>query len=273
MPKTKRDPIRCFEGDAQPYAPFWAWNLRNAAEGEGAPEPELEFYGYISEYSWFEDDITPKKFKDELLNNGKGGPITVRINSGGGEMIAASVIRSILADYPGRKTVRIDGLCASAAVMVALSGDVIKMQDSAYMMVHNPYYSFMMGHLDAETLLEFASTLDTFKSGMLDAYSNRTGLGKTKLSNMLDAETWMTASQAVEYGFADEIITNGVPADPPESLQNALHNYVNVPPALLNITSQPEPPVEDEEPPVDVGENLRMAQRLREDVQTYLKKE
>lgn len=268
-------PIRCFEGEAQPFAPFWTWNVRNAVEGEPAPEPELEFYGYISEYAWWEDDITPKKFKDDLYNNGKGGPVTIRINSGGGEMIAASVIRSILMDYPGKKTVRIDGLCASAAVAVAMAGDVVRMQDSAYMMIHNPFVSLLWGYLDAAFLTGYAEKLELFKEGLMDTYESRTGLKREWIDEMMDAETWMTAKQAVELGFADEVISNSTPARPPEG---ALTNYVNVPAALLNIaTSQPVEQAPDEETPdgepaVERDQSERQAESLREEILNFQKR-
>ena len=128
-----KKPMRVLEGSAKPYEPFW--RVVDAAESESG-EPEIEFYGYISEYSWWDDDITPAKFKADLLNIGKGGPVTVRINSGGGEVYAASAIRAMIVDYPGQVTTRIDGLCASAATLVAMAGDVVKMQDSAYFMIH-----------------------------------------------------------------------------------------------------------------------------------------
>jgi hypothetical protein len=81
---TKREPIRCFEGNAKPHEAFW--KFRDALEGG---EAELELYGYISEYSWFEDEVTPKMFKDELYRVGKGGAITIRMHSYGGDVSAA----------------------------------------------------------------------------------------------------------------------------------------------------------------------------------------
>ena len=258
MPK-QIEPIRCFEGSAKPYEPFWNWRVRDEVQVES--EPELEFYGYISEYSWWGDEITPKKFKDDLNKFGQGGPVTVRINSGGGEVIAASVIRSILVDYPGRVTVRIDGLCASAAVMVALSGDVIRIQDSAYMMIHDPGYSLLLGWLTADYLKDIIDQLVIIKQGMLDAYSIRTQLEVGKLAQMLSDETWMSASQAVELGFADEVINNSLPTQKNASMSNALQNYKNVPSALLNLSSQ-------EEQAVDV-EFEREAQRLRDEIDVY----
>ena len=221
------NPIRVVQGNAKPYERFWT--VKDAAETGG--DPEIEFSGYISEYSWFGDEITPKKFKEDLYGIGKGGPVTIRVNSGGGEIIAASVIRATLLDYPGKKTVKVDGLAASAAVAVALAGDSVKIFDTAYMMVHNPGYGLLMGYLDADALDKFAEELRLFREGILNAYETRTGLDRAALAKMMDEETWMTAQQAVELGFADEVITGGSPIR--KDVKYAVRDYAHVPPALL----------------------------------------
>jgi ATP-dependent Clp protease protease subunit len=141
-------PIRCFDGNAQPYQPFWTF--RNAAETESG-ETELELYGPISEFLWFGDEVTPRMFKDQLYSTGKGAAVTVRLNSPGGDLIAASVMSAILKDYPGKVTVKVDGLAASAAVMVALAGDRVLIQPSAYMMIHDPAVG-IMGYFKVDDL-------------------------------------------------------------------------------------------------------------------------
>jgi ATP-dependent Clp protease protease subunit len=248
MPKLP--PVRCFEGTAKPYEPFW-----RALDATQTAEAEIELYGYISEYSWLGDEITPAMFKDDLQRVGAGKPVTVRINSGGGEVIAASVIRAILTDYPGRVTVRIDGLCASSAVMVAMAGDTVRMMDSAYMMVHDPGYNLLMGWLTEDYLKSLVDQLKSIKSGMLDTYSNRTGLSLDRLNRMLTDETWMSAGEAVKMGFADEVISGGKSADKNASVTNALKNFLNVPPALVNNLAR------------QVEQIDREAQRLRDEVQ------
>ena len=90
---------------------FWTW--KNQAEGEETTERVLELYGTIAEESWFDDDITPKMFRDELFSG--TGDVTVWINSPGGDCVAASQIYSMLMDYKGNVTVKIDGIAASAA--------------------------------------------------------------------------------------------------------------------------------------------------------------
>lgn len=233
-----KNPIRCFDGQAKPHEAFWT--VRDAAETGG--EPEMEFYGYISEYSWFEDDITPKKFRDDLYAAGKGGPITIRINSGGGDVIAASMIRAFLLDYPGHVTTRVDGLAASAAVAVAMSGKTVKIQDTAYMMIHDPAYAVFFAMLNIETLTQWLEALKTFKAGILDAYAAKTTLSREKISKMMTAETWMSASEAVEWGFADQVIggTEGEKGQGGKgekvtnwAVVNALKGFENVPVGLM----------------------------------------
>lgn len=237
--------IRVVEGNAKPFEPFW--QVRNAAQTGG--DPEIDFVGYISEFSWFDDDVTPKKFKDDLNKAGKGGPITVRMHSGGGEIFAAAAIRAMLSEYPGKVTVRIEGLCASAAVAIALAGDVVQIYDTAYMMIHNPAYTFFGAMLDADTMTKMADELRVFKDGLLNAYETRTKISRDELSAMLDAETWMTAQTAVELGFADEVISGG------KSMKTdvkSVQNYVNIPSVLLNVADEEEAPSENGQEPVEI---------------------
>jgi ATP-dependent protease ClpP protease subunit len=254
-------PIRCFDGNAQPHEPFW--KFRDAAITESG-ETEVELYGPISEFSWFGDEITPKQFKDDLYRIGAGGPVTVRLNSYGGDLIAASVIRATMLDYPGKVTVKIDGVAASAAVMVALGGDVIKIQASAYMMIHNPAVG-LLGYYDVDQLKSFIDELKVLKSGIVEAYMQRTGLDAEKLAKMMDGETWMTASEAVALGFADEVISApGSRASSVATYVNEIKtNYVNVPRALLNLAEQP---ATEPEPPA-----RKAAKRLAAQARIFIK--
>jgi ATP-dependent Clp protease protease subunit len=227
------EPIRVVEGNMKPHQAFW--QVRDAEYADGVVEPSIEFYGPISEFSWLGDEVTPAKFKTDLYEAGKGGPVTVRINSGGGEIIAASVIRSMLTEYPGKVTARIDGLCASAATMVAMGADVVQMQDTAYFMIHDPGYSLLAGWLDSAALTELSDHLKLMKSGLVDAYVYRTNLPADEVSRMMKNETWMTAKDAVEKGFADEVIYGGVPAQRTASVENAIKNSVNCPQCLADI--------------------------------------
>ena len=228
---SKREPIRCFEGSAKPHEPFWA--VRNAVDDK---DPEIELYGYISEYSWFEDDITPGMFQKDLYDVGKGGPITVRINSYGGDVIAASMINILLRDYPGKVTVQIDGGAASAATMVAMAGDVVRIQDVGYFMIHDPAYAFFLTYLNIEDMTRLVDGLKEIKEGIVNAYETKTGLSRTRISNLMTEETWMNANKALDLGFVDEIIkdekkTIEIPEN--AAVVNAVQNFSRVPSALM----------------------------------------
>ena len=238
----KNEPVRIIEGTAKPFERFW--NLR-AAEDSESGEPEIEFYGPISEYSWWGDEITPQLFKDDLNKLGGGGPVTIRIHSPGGDVFAASAIRAMIADYPGKVTTRIDGLCASAATYVAMAGDHVVMQDSAFFMIHDPWTVTIGGVEELKTTINF---LKTIKNGIVETYQNKTHLDAEELARMMSNETWMTASQAQEKGFVDEVVSVGDTKPFKLQLQNmavlnCLNSYQNVPEELLNET---ECPSEDE---------------------------
>lgn len=253
-----KQPMRVFEGTARPYEPFW--KVRNAAEAESG-EPEIEMYGFISEYSWWGDEITPAKFKEDLNAIGAGGPVTIRMNSGGGDVFAASVIRSILVEYRGRVTVRVDGLAASAATIVATAGDVVRMQDSAYFMIHDP---IALAYGNIEELKQVLDVLKTVKEGIMDVYELRTEMSRERLARMMTDETWMSAREAVEMGFADEVISTKTKAAPEMAVVNALRmgQYQNMPEALRALLSTP---VQPEEPAPDPE-----VIRLRAEVKLYV---
>lgn len=242
----KNEPVRIIEGTAKPFERFW--NLRSAEDSESG-EPEIEFYGPISEYSWWGDEITPNMFKDDLEKHGGGGPVTIRIHSPGGDVFAASAIRAMIADYPGKVTTRIDGLCASAATYVAMAGDHVVMQDSAFFMIHDPWTITIGGVEELKTMINF---LKTIKDGIVETYQNKTHMDAEELARMMSNETWMTARQAQEKGFVDEVVS--VTDAKPFKLQlqnmavlNCLNSYQNVPEELLNDGSSQldEDPVSD----------------------------
>ena len=180
---------------------FWAW--KNLAE-DGQPEERvLELYGTIAEESWFDDDITPRMFKDEL--NAGSGDVTVWINSPGGDCIAASQIYTMLMDYKGNVTVKIDGIAASAASVIAMAGTKVLMAPTALMMIHNPMTGAFGDHEDMQKAIEM---LNEVKESIINAYEIRTNLSRAKLSHLMSSETWMNAKKAIELGFADEILTD-----------------------------------------------------------------
>ena len=163
----------------------------------------LEFYGTIAEESWYDDDITPAMFKEELFAD--NGPITIWISSPGGDCIAASQIYSMLMDYKGDVTVKIDGIAASAASVIAMAGTKVLMAPTAVMMVHNPATMAFGDHVEMEKAIEMLSEI---KESIINAYEIKTGLPRKQLAKMMDNTTWMNANKAVELGFADDILTD-----------------------------------------------------------------
>ena len=183
------------------------WNWTNQAPTESEPEQRiLTLNGTIAEESWFDDDITPQLFREEL--NAGSGDITVWINSPGGDCVAAAQIYNMLMDYRGSVTVKIDGIAASAASVIAMAGTRVLVSPVSMLMIHNPA-TMAMG--DAAEMQKAIAMLDEVKESIINAYEIKTGMSRTKLSHLMDAETWMDAHTAVDLGFADEIMAR--PAD------------------------------------------------------------
>jgi ATP-dependent Clp protease protease subunit len=182
---------------------FWKWvrNKTPAGEDPDLAERTLFLNGTIASESWFDDDVTPALFKSDL-DAGKG-PITVWINSPGGDVWAAAQIYNMLLSYSGKVTVKIDGLAASAASVIAMAGDEVLVSPVSMLMIHNPATAAMG---DKDDLAQAISMLDSVKDSILNAYVKKTGLSKNKLSKLMDDETWMDANKAVELGFADRVM-------------------------------------------------------------------
>ena len=179
---------------------FWNW-LDEMDEAEGTEERVLEINGEIASESWFDDDVTPKRFKDELMSG--SGPIPIWLNSPGGDCIAASQIYSMLMDYAGEVTVKIDGIAASAASVIAMAGTKVLMAPTALMMIHNP---MTLAWGDRSEMTKAIEMLDEVKESIVTAYEIKTGMSRAKISHLMDAETWMNANKAIELGFADDIL-------------------------------------------------------------------
>lgn len=189
---------------------FWKWT--NLAATETAPvERVLHLNGTIAEESWFDDDVTPQLFKDELFAG--DGDITVWINSPGGDCVAAAQIYNMLMDYKGNVTIKIDGIAASAASVIAMAGTKVLMSPVSMLMIHNPI-TVAMG--DAGEMEKAIEMLGSVKDSIINAYEIKTGLSRAKISHLMDAETWMDANKAVELGFADDILARPSDAVPPQ---------------------------------------------------------
>ena len=171
-------------------------------------ERTLFLNGTIAEESWFDDDVTPQLFKDEL--NSGTGDITVWINSPGGDCVAAAQIYNMLMDYKGSVIVKIDGIAASAASVIAMAGTKVLVSPVSMLMIHNPMTVAFGNSAEMQKAIDMLASV---KDSILNAYEIKTGLSRTKLSHLMDAETWMDANKAIELGFADEIMQRSAITD------------------------------------------------------------
>lgn len=178
------------------------WKFKNEA---GSDTAELMLYGEVSDKSWYGDEITPKAFHDDLTAC-EGKPLDVHINSPGGDVFAAQAIYNQLKAYTGKVTMYIDGMCASAATIIACAGDTVIMPSNTIYMIHNPQ-SAMLGYYAAPQLDKISASLTAVKQTIVNVYLARVqgALSEIQLKNKMDSETWMTADQAKSYGFIDEI--------------------------------------------------------------------
>lgn len=172
------------------------WNFK-AAAGAGKA-PELRIYGDIGDWM----DVDSKRFAADLAALGDVPELAVRINSDGGSVFTAQAIYSMLRRHAAAVTVYIDGIAASAATIIAMAGDRIVMPANAMMMIHNPLTG-LWGN--ANDMREMADLLDKIRETLLAVYREKTGLSDEKLVELLDAETYLTAAEAVELGFATEV--------------------------------------------------------------------
>jgi ATP-dependent Clp protease protease subunit len=186
------------------YRKFWNW-VRNE---DGARTLYLD--GAIAEESWLGDEVTPKQFKSELISG--EGDITIWINSPGGDVFAASQIYNMLMDYKGNVTVKIDGIAASAASVIAMAGGEVLMSPVSMLMIHNPM-TIAIG--DTEEMEKAIAMLAEVKESIINAYELKSGLTRARISHLMDAESWFNAKKAVELGFADDILFAG--AAPPDA--------------------------------------------------------
>lgn len=174
---------------------FWNW-IKDSDETR-----TLRLEGPIDEESFWGDEITPQMFRDEL--NAGEGDVTVWINSPGGNVFAAAEIYTMLKDYKGSITVKIDAIAASAASVVAMAGDVVQMSPVAMLMIHDPSTVAMGNTKDMEKAIE---VLNEVKESIINAYASKSGLSHARIANLMSNETWMNAKKAVELGFADEVL-------------------------------------------------------------------
>lgn len=206
---------------------FWRWVINEAGE---KTVRTLHLEGYIAEESWFDDEITPKQFKEELYGDGNAlDGIVVKIHSPGGDCFAAAQIYNMLKEYPGKVSVHVDGLAASAASVIAMAGDEVCVSPLSVIMIHNPA---MLVAGEVSDLEAGINLLSEVKESIINAYQKKSGLARAKIAHMMDAETWMSAHKAIELKFADNILYENEPDD--EEAEGFIFDKLTVTNALLN---------------------------------------
>lgn len=175
------------------------WEFKNDANTDNA---ELLLYGEISDFSWWGDEVTPKQFKQELDALGDVKDIKVFINSPGGDVFAGQAIYSMLKRSNANIIVYVDGLAASIASVIAMAGDTVIMPKNAMMMIHNPW-TIALG--TAEDFRKLADDMDKIRESIINVYESKSGMDVKKIIDLMDAETWLTAEEAVSKGLADQI--------------------------------------------------------------------
>jgi ATP-dependent Clp protease protease subunit len=212
---------------------FWDFSAANNAR-------TLHLEGPIAEESWLGDEATPAQFKRELAAG--TGDIDVWIHSPGGDVFAAAEIYTALKEYSaahGKVTVKISALAASAASVVAMAGDEILMAPVACMMIHNPC-TVAIG--DSEEMRRAQEMLLAVKETIITAYALKSGQSRENISQMMDAESWLFAQDAIRLGFADGMLYDSeAPIMPTENLvftrQAVTASLLNRLPPRIHITT------------------------------------
>ncbi len=181
---------------------FWNW-IHDDSGGR-----VLRLEGPIDSESFWGNEITPQDFRDELY--AEDGNVTIWLNSPGGNVFAAAEIYTMIRDYPHNVTVKIASIAASAASVIAMSGDTVQMSPTALLFVHDPSTIAMGNAKDMEKAI---ATLNEVKESIINAYAAKTGLSRSKISKLMSDETWINARKAVELGFADEILFDENPKE------------------------------------------------------------
>jgi ATP-dependent Clp protease protease subunit len=176
-----------------------AAGIRAVATGDNI----ITMFDLIGEDFWTGAGITAKKVSAQLRAIGDR-PVTVQINSPGGDMFEGIAIYNVLREHPQDITVQVMGMAASAASIVAMAGDTVEIGAASFFMIHDCWVLAIGNRHD---MAETAAWLEPFDAAMRDVYAARTGLKADEISKMMDAETWLSGSAAVEKGFADAMLS------------------------------------------------------------------
>lgn len=159
---------------------------------------------------FFGEGFTAKRMSAALRSIGAENDVTVSINSPGGDFFEGATIYNLLAEHKGHVTVNVSGLAASAASIIAMAGDTIKISQVGFLMIHNAW-GMVVGN--RHEMKKAAEVFDIFDASMVDLYAARTGQDKKQVAKLMDGETWLNAQDAIDKGFASEVINVKV-ADP-----------------------------------------------------------
>ncbi|NYT25388.1 Clp protease ClpP [Alcaligenaceae bacterium] len=195
-------PCAAVTSNIQPRA-FDRWNSAIRAETV-EDERSIGIYDVIGYDWWTGEGVTAKRVAAALRSMGPG-PVTVNINSPGGDMFEGLAIYNILREHDGEVTVKVLGLAASAASVIAMAGDTVQIARAGFLMIHN---CWVMAVGNRHDLREIADTMEPFDAAMADIYSVRSGISVEDVQKLMDGETWINGSAAVEQGFADELLAS-----------------------------------------------------------------
>lgn len=155
-------------------------------------------------YEYYEMSYTsPKQIRDKLSNISKDEEIIINMSSGGGYVVSGSEIYTMLKEIPNKKTCNITGMCASIATIISMACDVVNISPTALYMIHNASGGAYGGYQEMELEAQVLKNINEMIAGV---YEERTGLEKSVLSDYMHKETWFTPVQAVELGFADNVM-------------------------------------------------------------------
>lgn len=179
----------------------WSPEVRAADRDE---ERSISIYDAIGYDPWTGEGVTAKRVAAALRSLGKG-PVTVNINSPGGDMFEGLAIYNLLREHEGEVNVKVLGLAASAGSVIAMAGDTVQIARAGFLMIHNAWVVAMGNRND---MRELATWLEPFDAAMADIYSTRTGLESKAVAKLMDSESWIGGAAAVEQGFADELLAS-----------------------------------------------------------------
>lgn len=179
----------------------WDASIRAAAAEE---DRSIGIYDVIGVDYWTGEGVTAKRIASALRSLGKG-PVTVNVNSPGGDLFEGLAIYNLLREHDGEVTVKVLGLAASAASVIAMAGDTVQIARAGFLMIHN---AWVVAAADRNGLRDVADYLEPFDAAMADIYAARTGDETKAIQKLMDAETWIGGSDAIDRGFADELLAS-----------------------------------------------------------------